>query len=214
MLQQARKPIWVGLMLAGMGTSSAIALPADMVLRSQQQNLRTTAGTSIAHRDGRDDARVGMGRAEMALAELHHLSGLTWDQLARLFGVSRRSLHFWASGKPMTPANEEHLHRLLATIRKVDRGSAQANRALLLALGEDGIIPFDLLVQGRYEQVAALVGLGDASPRKSVPPIAEATRIARTPRPPEELVGALQDRVHIEKGRLLGAQPIRLPREK
>ena len=35
-----------------------------------------------------------------AVSELRRISGLTWEQLAWLFGVSRRSVHFWASGKP------------------------------------------------------------------------------------------------------------------
>ena len=86
--------------------------------------------------------------AGAVIGELRRLSGLTWDQLARLFGVSRRSVHFWASGKPMAPSNEEHLRRLLAVVRKVDRGSARANRAILLGADEDGISLFDLLAAG------------------------------------------------------------------
>ena len=34
-----------------------------------------------------------------SIMELRRLSGLTTDQLARIFNVDRRSLHFWASGK-------------------------------------------------------------------------------------------------------------------
>ena len=33
---------------------------------------------------------------------------------------------------------------------------------------------------------------------------------ARTPRPPEELVDALQDRIHPASGRLLAAKPIKI----
>jgi len=72
--------------------------------------------------------------ANGALSELRRLSGLSWDQLARIMGVSRRALHFWASGKPMARTNEEHLQRVLAAVRSIDRGSAAANRTALLGL--------------------------------------------------------------------------------
>ena len=36
-------------------------------------------------------------------------SGLTWDQLRRLFGVSRRALHMWAGGAQMNSRNQERL---------------------------------------------------------------------------------------------------------
>lgn len=39
-------------------------------------------------------------------------------------------------------------------------------------------------------------------------PLSKAARDARKPRPPEELVGALQDRVHATSGRLIGATPV------
>ena len=36
-------------------------------------------------------------------------SGLTWDQLRRLFGVSERSMHLWAGGARMNARNAERL---------------------------------------------------------------------------------------------------------
>jgi DNA-binding XRE family transcriptional regulator len=59
-----------------------------------------------------------------ALNELRKLSALTWEQLAKLFNVSRRSLHFWASDQPLSRFNEENLNRLLGTIRYINRGTA------------------------------------------------------------------------------------------
>jgi len=151
--------------------------------------------------------------AGAAIGELRRVSGLTWEQLARLFGVSRRSLHFWASGKPMTPSNEEHLQRVLAVLRKVDRGSRSATRTALLGGREDGTIPFDLLAAGDYERVVLLLGLGGSS--RLVPTkVSDESRAIRAPLPPEKLVGALQDRVHPASGRLLAAKPITTTRRK
>jgi DNA-binding transcriptional regulator YiaG len=202
-MRQVREPVLVGLMLAGLGTSSAHALPVAMVMRSPRPVEQTTAGASVLVAD-----RAGPG-----IAELRRVSGFTWDQLSRLFNVSRRSLHFWASGKAMTPSNEEHLQRLLAVVRKIDRGSAGANRTALLTVREDGTIPFDLLAAEHYEQVVALLGPGEAR-RVQTPKLPVQAMAARAPRPPEELVGALQDRIHPASGRLLAAKAVRAPRGK
>lgn len=131
-----------------------------------------------------------------AIMELRRLSGLTWDQLACLFRVSPRSLHFWASGKPLTRINEEHLHRLLATIRRLDRGSAQANRALLVSALEDGSIPLDLLSEGKYDQVLSLLWPGQV--RHKPAPLSVAARLARTPPPPEFFIATDHEPVHKE----------------
>ena len=44
--------------------------------------------------------------------------------------------------------------------------------------------------------------------------LSDAARAARAPRPPEELVGALQDRIHPTSGHLLCAKPIARTRRK
>jgi hypothetical protein len=57
-------------------------------------------------------------------------------------------------------------------------------------------------------------GPGYSSPPRVVArarptPLSEAARQARAPRPPEELVAARQDRVHIETGKLIAAVPLK-----
>ena len=199
LMGQVRVPRLVGVMLAGLGTSAGLLLPAGRPSRPPRPVQQTSSGASL----------VPSELAGAAIAELRRLSGFTWEQLSRLFKVSRRSLHFWASGKPMTPGNEEHLHRLLAVMRKVDRGSASANRAALLAVQPDGSIPFDLLAEGQYDRAVARVGPGRAPARVVPPPLSEEEKAARRPRLPDELAGALQDRVHADRGRLLAARPVR-----
>ena len=51
------------------------------------------------------------------LGELRRLTGLTWDALARVFGVSRRAVHLWANGGRMKDANARQLAGLLAQAR-------------------------------------------------------------------------------------------------
>lgn len=200
-LRQVREPVLVGIMLVGLGTSSAHTLPEEPLRQTSPSVDQTTAGASAAPATP----------TSTAIAELRRIAGLTWDQLARLFQVSRRSVHFWASGKPMAPTNEEHLQRVLAVVRKIDRGSVGANRTVLLGACQDGSIPFDLLIARDYDRVLTLLGRGKAR-RASLPKLSQEARAARTPRPPEELVDALQDGIHPTSGRLLTARPIKATR--
>ncbi len=185
----------LGAMLVSQGTASA---PLDDTLRVDVE--QTNAGLAIAEPE----------RSSAAIAELRRVSGFTWEQLGRLFGVSRRSIHFWASGKAMTAEHEEHLYRLLATIRVVDRGSASANRAELLTVREDGNIPFDLLAAGRYEEVISLVGAGGTQPQVPLLQLSDAAKAVRLPPPPAELVGALQDRIYRKTERARAVKSVRV----
>ncbi len=149
-----------------------------------------------------------------AIMELRRLTGFSWDQLARLFGVNRRSLHFWASGEPPSPANEERLQRVLAAVRRIDRGTASVNRSLLLSPLSDGIIPYDLLIASKYDEVVDRLGSGPVGVRPRPGPLSPQAAALRRPPKPHELMGALQDPVHIRKGRLLSAIPVNTKREK
>lgn len=203
LMRQVAEPMIVGVMLAGLYTSTAHALPPEALRHFQLPAEHTTTGTPV----------TPLQPAGAAIGELRRLSGFTWDQLARLFGVSRRSLHFWASGKQMAPSNEEHLQRILSIVRKIDRGSASANRTALLGVRTDGSFPCDLLAAGKYDQVLALLGPGEAH-RATPRPLSEEARAARAPRPPEELVGALQDRIHPTSGHLRSAKKLAIERRK
>ena len=44
--------------------------------------------------------------------------------------------------------------------------------------------------------------------------VSDAAKKARAPRPPEELVAARQDRVHVEKGKLIAAVPLKVTKQK
>jgi transcriptional regulator with XRE-family HTH domain len=140
---------------------------------------------------------------------LRRLSGLTWEQLAQLFNVSRRSLHFWASGQPLSRFNEEQLNRLLGTLQYIDRGSASLNRCLLLKPDDNGNPLFDLLVAGKYEEFKQIVGVGNAPQKFKLGSLSEDAYTARMPQNPADLVGALQDPVHQEVGQARPAKAAR-----
>lgn len=145
-----------------------------------------------------------------AITELRRLSALTWEQIAVLFGVSRRAVHFWATGKPMAAAHDQHLQRTLNSIRTVDRGDGPSNRSALFAQTGSGIAAFDLLVQHQYEAFVALLGGPSGGPRTSTKP----TRVSadRLPMSPRAIANAREDSAHCEAGPPRRANVVRTPR--
>lgn len=76
-----------------------------------------------------------MPRSDTAelVKELKELSGLTIDQIGRIFGVSRRSVHNWMRGRRMSPPNEERLAELLAQVRDLPSDTPEGRRRILLS---------------------------------------------------------------------------------
>lgn len=60
---------------------------------------------------------------------LHSESGLTWAQIARIVGVSRRSVHSWAAGARISSHHLESISTLLSRVRSIVAGSAEERRA-------------------------------------------------------------------------------------
>ena len=120
------------------------------------------------------------------IAELRRLGGLTWEQVAELFGVSRRSVHFWASGKPMTVEHEQQLGRILDVLRGAG-GSADTVRARLLASDERVL---QLLANGAYSAASDALGTGTSYIALGRTPLSAAAADARRPLSPELLAAS------------------------
>lgn len=173
-------------------TSSAAQAPREPI-------VQTDSGLTVEE--------VRSGSAEVM--ELRRLSGMTWGQLALLFDVTPRTLHFWASGKRLTPSNEEKLGRVVATIRQIDRGSAQENRDALFRIQSDGIRPIDLIHMGDYAD--AIRRLGETRFQRPVlVPLSTEARSWRAPMNPSDLTNALQTNVHRDIGKTRVAHAVRL----
>ncbi len=142
-----------------------------------------------------------------SIMEVRRLTGLTWEKLADVFGVSRRSLHSWASGRKLKEKNEERVYSVRDTIREIDRGTARENRTLLLSK-RDGVAPIGLLRKGDYKAFVKLVGAGPGRRRPKLKPLSRKEREARRPPPLEVQLSALQDSVHIERGGVVSATPL------
>ena len=81
-----------------------------------------------------------------AVRLLHRTSGLTWDQLGKLFGVSRRAVHHWAAGGRMNAANADRLNRLIRIVGNLPAATPDPRRSAILApSGVAGSSLFDSL---------------------------------------------------------------------
>ena len=190
--------------LAIAGTSSA--RPTRLWAPYVRRTNATVGGSS------RDLAVTRTGHeleaARRAVSELRRISGLTWHQLGKLLGVSRRSVHYWASGKPLNAQNEERLMRVLDIVRAADRGSASRTRTALLDSG-GGVAPFDMLATMRFDDARRALGSGRARRVPALSGLSAEAKAARKPLPPEELYDAKSDRVHREPGRARAARVVR-----
>jgi DNA-binding transcriptional regulator YiaG len=146
---------------------------------------------------------------QQAVNELRKSSGLTWEQLACLFDVSRRSVHFWASGQPLASAHEEKLNRILDAVQYISLGSASLNRSLLMSVSKDGRSYLELLAAGEYEAIKRLLGVGNAHTKPQLAPLAPAADRTLVPPNPADLVDALQDPIHREVGKSKSAKSVR-----
>jgi hypothetical protein len=81
------------------------------------------------------DAATSGRSTALLLAETHEASGLTWEQIARYFGVSRRAVHLWTSGGRMTASNEELLAHLVRAVEAVKHLAPLDRRQELLRSG-------------------------------------------------------------------------------
>ena len=73
-----------------------------------------------------------------SVQQIREDSGLTWEQLSRLFGVSRRAVHNWANGGRMTARHVEVLTQLRYRINSLGPSTTAEVRNEILAPREDG----------------------------------------------------------------------------
>lgn len=58
----------------------------------------------------------------------------TWDQVAKLLGVSRRTVHLWSSGGRISAANEEALGQVMKQIDAIEETDGNGTRLQFLEL--------------------------------------------------------------------------------
>ena len=84
--------------------------------------------------------------ASSRVRSLKESSGLTWDQLRCLFGVSRRALHMWAGGAQMNSRNQERLTDLERVVSALGNTPSERRAAFMSSQYRGGRSVFQQLV--------------------------------------------------------------------
>lgn len=116
---------------ADFATSSPPFLVSEQPTR--QANVWTSAAPSAA--EVADEPAVVSHSDREEVLWVKENSGLTWDQLGKVFGVSRRAVHMWANGGRMNESNSRTLHDFGAEVRRYLQGTPDATRTALLSHG-------------------------------------------------------------------------------
>ena len=196
-LRSSRVPIGNSIQIVAVSRLEPTTLIANTEDEMQSILVMLNDRTSVHAAGTVEPAQVSTESVAAAVMEIRRQSGLTWQELADLFCISRRSIHHWANGKSVTSSNEHKVRRMLSAMRVLDRGNQRETRSLLLA--EDQITGqrrFDRLKAGHFDEATRHVESAQrsASRQKS---ISRAASNARRPPSPIFLLGAKQDRPDI-----------------
>lgn len=93
-----------------------------------------------------------------AVRELQARAGLTWQQLAKALGVSRRTLHLWANDGPMSAPHSERLAKFERLVTKHDVGDPAATRLALLRSTGSGLSAYDRFRVDRDRDIPQING--------------------------------------------------------
>jgi transcriptional regulator with XRE-family HTH domain len=125
-----------------------IPLPQGNILIGNDRTTSTYSivlGNTFANRQAGDTTVPASGNLAEAVKSLRVESGLTWDQLGRLFGVSRRAMHLWANGGKMNAAHAEALSAILQIVRNLPGSGTIDPREALLRPSAEGRSVYDEL---------------------------------------------------------------------
>ncbi|MEM9573061.1 MAG: helix-turn-helix transcriptional regulator [Pseudomonadota bacterium] len=83
--------------------------------------------------------------------EIRRLTGLSWNQLAHLLEVDRRSIYNWLQGGIVRDRNADRIAKLLSSIRYIDEGSIEENQEKLFDVYDGDLSIYELLHQARFD---------------------------------------------------------------
>lgn len=91
-------------------------MPGGRTIRGELAPLPVVA--SVAQTPDAPDATAHRSDREEILW-IKEQSGLTWEQLGKVFGVSRRAVHMWANGGRLNEANAQRLRQFASIIQRL-----------------------------------------------------------------------------------------------
>jgi DNA-binding transcriptional regulator YiaG len=96
-----------------------------------------------------DEEDAPLPELAKSVRSLRQRSGLTWDELARIFGVTRRTLYNWSIGGQVSAANARAIADVIGSLHEIDAGDPRVTRSRLLAPTENGATLYAMLIQQR-----------------------------------------------------------------
>lgn len=118
--------------------------------------------------------------AQILLAEIRATTGLTFEEIAPLMGVSRRSVQLWRAGEPISARKEVRLRNLVECLRDLAKHDPGKARQMLFDRTVDGLRPYDVLSEGQFDIAFSMLA-GVAPPTDLR---ARAVRLNIPPAPP------------------------------
>lgn len=157
------------------GTGSASSLPAA----AAQGRLD----------NGWTQGSVILPRPVPNVRALRERTDLSWQQIADVAGVSRRAVHYWDSGAPMSELHAERLTHLEVAIQHLEGRRPEDVREYLLAPDAEGSNPLRRLIAAHRahpeagpSQVDLLRGGGDVQGVKSTKKVRRGRTLKVQPR--------------------------------
>lgn len=124
---------------------------------------------------------------------IRQIADLTWDETAKIFGVSRRTVHLWANGRHPSGDQERKLNRILGILSSHQNFGPSLLRERLMTSARPGTLFFDLLCTDELDTFQSLFSKDSVSGQYSPPSLYLEAR-TYTSQPPILLLDALQDR--------------------
>ncbi len=145
--------------------------------------------------------------AARLVSDLRRVSGLRWTELARVFNVDRRALHYWATGQQPSEENLRRLRRVLQFVNRHDRGNPRATRRHLIEPDDGGNSLLNQLIKQEAAAGASAGGSEKAthpSPARRRPPkLSREERAERSVFRPEDLLASGPSDEHSPERRIL-----------
>lgn len=131
--------------------TGATSLPAHLELISHPHSVVALRSSVAESHGGLVSREIEENLPDLArsVRALRQRSGLTWDELARIFGVTRRTLYNWSIGGQVSAAHAQALARVITRVHEVDAGDPKLTRSRLLAPTDSGSTLYTRLAQQR-----------------------------------------------------------------
>ena len=157
LLEVRRRPMGQALVSSAIFLASLMGVTSDAgaSLQRQQQWVNRvrdfTQSPAYDKQSGRLETSIHSSVSDAtdfigSIQTIRRLSGLTWDELAQLMHVTRRSLFNWASGSRVNAVNAQKLAKLAEFVGREHQGDAEKTRARLLAPQADGRTIFEQIM--------------------------------------------------------------------